>query len=82
MRFGLWLALASLTVAGCATQNDTPIPKNANPVVMNGQGEMAGEVTATSVILQSRLTSVDHLVDGRVIGRRRRFGAAFAKAIA
>ena len=33
----------------------------AGPVVDHGQGEMAGEVTASSVILQSRLTAGSQL---------------------
>ena len=36
--------------------------------VHNGQGEMAGEVTETSVILQSRLTRSTALVDGDLAG--------------
>ena len=36
--------------------------------IHNGQGEMAGEVTATSVILQSRLTRGAALVDGDLPG--------------
>lgn len=38
------------------------------PQVYHAQGEMAGEVTETSVILQSRLTSTPRLVDGDVPG--------------
>jgi alkaline phosphatase/alkaline phosphatase D len=38
----------------------------------NGQGEMAGEVTAESVILQSRLTTEAVIVDGDVPGARGR----------
>ena len=38
----------------------------AEPQVFCAQGEMAGEVTQTSVILQSRLTSVARLTDGDV----------------
>jgi len=37
--------------------------------VFHAQGEMAGEVAPTSVILQSRLTSVARLTDGDVSGR-------------
>ncbi|APZ95966.1 alkaline phosphatase D family protein [Fuerstiella marisgermanici] len=40
----------------------------AAPEVFHAQGEMAGEVTSTSVILQSRLTSVAKLTDGDVPG--------------
>lgn len=36
--------------------------------VYRGQGEMAGEVTDTTVILQSRLTQSDRLVDGDLPG--------------
>ena len=43
MKLGLWLALASLTVSGCAAQSDAPTAKNTGPAVMNGQGEMAGD---------------------------------------
>ena len=39
------------------------------PQVFHAQGEMAGEVTQTSVIVQSRLTSVARLTDGDVAGR-------------
>lgn len=41
----------------------------AEPQVFHAQGEIAGEVTQTSVILQSRLTSVAKLTDGDVSGR-------------
>ena len=34
----------------------------------NGQGEIAGEVTSTSVILQTRLTSKEGWVDGDLPG--------------
>jgi alkaline phosphatase/alkaline phosphatase D len=40
----------------------------AGPAVEHGQGEMAGEVTASSVILQSRLTAGSQLVDGDLPG--------------
>ena len=40
----------------------------AQQSVHHGQGEMAGEVTDTSVILQSRLTQGDQLVDGDLPG--------------
>ena len=39
-----------------------------DPQVFHAQGEMAGEVTQTSVVLQSRLTSVSRLTDGDVSG--------------
>ncbi len=45
---------------GCA---EVPFPD-----ITNGQGEMAGEVTTTSVILQSRLTVGSELVEGAVAG--------------
>ena len=35
-----------------------------------GQGIIAGEVTSTSVILQSRLTASDTLNDGDLAGKR------------
>ncbi len=38
--------------------------------IFNGLGEMAGEITDTSVILQSRLTASDTLVKGDVQGKR------------
>ena len=40
----------------------------ADPQVFHAQGEMAGEVSPTSVILQSRLTSVAKLTDGDLAG--------------
>ena len=36
--------------------------------VHHGQGEMAGEVTDSTVILQSRLTQENQLVDGDLVG--------------
>ncbi len=59
MRSFPWLLVVCLAGA-CAT-------KAANPV-FNGQGELAGEVTATSAILQSRLTATSALTDGDVAG--------------
>ena len=38
------------------------------PDITNGQGEIAGEVTTTSVILQSRLTVGSELVEGDLPG--------------
>ena len=38
------------------------------PDITNGQGEIAGEVTTTSVILQSRLTVGSELVEGDLAG--------------
>ena len=40
----------------------------AFPDITNGQGEIAGEVTTTSVILQSRLTVGSELVEGDLAG--------------
>ncbi len=56
----LLVCLAALLV-GCAAEPE-PI------TITNGQGEMAGEVTADSVILQSRLTTERVIVDGDVPG--------------
>jgi alkaline phosphatase/alkaline phosphatase D len=50
----------ALVLGGCADA--------AFPDITNGQGEMAGEVTATSVILQSRLTVGSELVEGDLPG--------------
>ena len=52
--FGKAIAALLLLTAGTVSAAD----------VHNGQGEMAGEVTATSVILQSRLTRSTALVEG------------------
>ncbi|MFC1573634.1 hypothetical protein ACFL30_00460 [Candidatus Latescibacterota bacterium] len=38
------------------------------PLIYHAQGEMAGEVSQTGVILQSRLTAADAPVDGDVPG--------------
>ncbi len=61
MKWGI-AALASMAfLAGaCAREESTPIT--------NGQGEIAGEVTTESVILQSRLTTGDTWVDGDLPG--------------
>ena len=56
------LAVGLGLLAGCGAPAPDPI------TITNGQGEMAGEVTADSVILQSRLTTLDGLVDGDVAG--------------
>jgi alkaline phosphatase/alkaline phosphatase D len=66
--FEICVLFMAFVVTGCAPEPPTGPVANAASVVMNGQGEMAGEVTATSVILQSRLTSVNRLVDGDVAG--------------
>ena len=47
---------AAIMAGGCA---EVPFPD-----MTNGQGEMAGEVTPTSVILPSRLTVGRELVEG------------------
>ena len=49
-----------VVAGGCA---EVPFPE-----MTNGQGEMAGEVTTTSVVLQSRLTVGSELVEGDVPG--------------
>ena len=49
-----------VVVAGCA---EAPFPD-----MTNGQGEMAGEATMTSVVLQSRLTVGNELVEGDLPG--------------
>ncbi|MEE2637066.1 MAG: alkaline phosphatase D family protein [Acidobacteriota bacterium] len=56
------LLLVSLLLVGCAGTQPEPI------TITNGQGEIAGEVTTNSVILQSRLTTASGLVDGDVEG--------------
>ena len=54
------LVLATCAGVGCA---------EVEPVtITNGQGEIAGEVTTGSVILQSRLTTGSTLVDGDLPG--------------
>lgn len=53
--------LISLIIASCA-------PKVQYMYL--GQGFMAGEVTSTSVILQSRLTVSDTLIDGDLMGKQ------------
>ena len=50
-----------LASAGCAADV-------AFPDITNGQGEIAGEATTTSIILQSRLTVGTELVDGDLPG--------------
>ena len=49
--------------AGCA-----PNPSQVEITITNGQGEIAGEVTTESVILQSRLTTTDGWLDGDLPG--------------
>ena len=59
MKF-LVLCSCAMMVAGCA--------EVAFPNMTNGQGEIAGEATTTSVILQSRLTVGSNLVEGDLPG--------------
>ncbi len=54
------LGSLAVAVAGCA---EVPFPD-----ITNGQGEIAGEVTMTSVILHSRLTVGSELVEGDLPG--------------
>ena len=54
------LGVFVVVAGGCA---EVPFPD-----MTNGQGEMSGEVTTTSVILQSRLTVGSELVEGDVPG--------------
>ena len=58
--FIVLLVIATLALVGCTEEE--PI------AITTGQGEMAGEVTAHSVILQSRLTTGSRLVDGDLPG--------------
>ena len=57
------LIILSALVAGCAAG-----PELEPITITNGQGEIAGEVTADSVILHSRLTTEAVIVDGDVPG--------------
>ncbi len=59
-----WIITAGLLLIGI--QECTPSPEAT--VLYRGQGTMAGAVTATSAILQSRLTSSDTLVKGDIPG--------------
>lgn len=57
----------------CLTNACTGDPKLSDaPAVFHAQGEMAGEVTDTTVLLQSRMTATDNLLDGDVPGSRGR----------
>jgi len=56
------LLLLAVSCSGKETGYEPP------PAIFHAQGEMAGEVTRTSVILQSRLTAANSLVDGDVPG--------------
>ena len=57
------MVLAAATLAACSGA-----PEPVEIMMTNGQGEIAGEVTTTSVILQSRLTSKAGLVAGDLPG--------------
>ncbi len=54
------LGAFAIVAAGCT---EVPFPE-----ITNGQGEIAGEVTTSSVILQSRLTVGRELVEGDLAG--------------
>ena len=58
----IMLSLALTTLAGCTGAEIEPIS------ITTGQGEMAGEVTTNSVIVQSRLTTGNTLVEGDLPG--------------
>ena len=45
----------------------TAEPVSQPIIITNGQGEIAGEVTANSVILHSRLTTEAVIVDGDIL---------------
>ena len=68
MRLAALVVGLSAIATACAGRTDRPAESTTPPTVMNGQGEMAGEVTSDSVILQSRLTSAKTLVNGDVPG--------------
>ncbi len=57
------LASFAVVAAGCAE-----VAEVAFPDITNGQGEIAGEVTMTSVVLHSRLTVGSELVEGDLPG--------------
>ena len=59
----LVLIVSGAVLAGCAVE-----PEPEPITITNGQGEIAGEVTADSVILHSRLTTEAVIVDGDVPG--------------
>ena len=73
------LIILSTLVAGCAAE-----PEPEPITITNGQGEIAGEVTADSVILHSRLTTEAVVVDGDVPGApgMARFELATAESFA
>ena len=57
------IAATALAVAACASA-----PEPVEILMTNGQGEIAGEVTDTSIILQTRLTAKSGWVDGDLPG--------------
>ena len=59
----LSLMVFSALLGGCSRE-----PQSESIHMTNGQGEIAGEVTAESVILHSRLTTEAVMVDGDVPG--------------
>ena len=59
----LVLIVSGAVLVGCAVE-----PEPEPITITNGQGEIAGEVTADSVILHSRLTTGAVIVDGDVPG--------------
>jgi len=70
MKIGALLIIsifAGLGASACTTQEQAAQAAPPAPV-MNAQGEMAGEVSETSVILQTRLTSVPGLTQDDVAG--------------
>ena len=67
MRQNLYVVIVLGTVlapAGASSQEPPPVEIN----IVNGQGEIAGEVTTDSVILQSRLIAAGGWVDGDLPG--------------
>jgi phosphodiesterase/alkaline phosphatase D-like protein len=70
MKIGAPLVMSVFTMlaaSACGTQEQAA-QAAPPPPVMNAQGEMAGEVSDTSVILQTRLTAVDGLTQDDVAG--------------
>ncbi|TRX62030.1 alkaline phosphatase [Fulvivirga sp. M361] len=57
------LSLITLALVACTSEMET-----IKQDIFNAQGEISGEVTQTSVILQSRLTGSDTLVNGDMPG--------------
>ena len=62
-----YLAACGLTLVLTGLAGE-PVPDAQPLTITNGMGEMAGEVTADSVILQSRLTTGAGVVEGDVPG--------------